>query len=142
MVGSITWPSFFELIKIGVLGDFLCTVFRGWCKISVFEKNWSKKGFRKKMCTFFWGSLGLVHCCCMMSLDALEGCAKKPYKHRFFLAHPVARCRRNRKKKKKKRPKTKVTPKKRGGLENGQEVVPPFFSKKRVFQNPLKPLFL
>ena len=28
-----------------------------------------------------------------------------------------------------------------GGLENGQEVVPPFKKKKRVFQNPLKPLF-
>ena len=36
-VGSITWPPFFEPIKIGVLGDFWCTVFRGWCKISVFE---------------------------------------------------------------------------------------------------------
>ena len=29
MVGSITWPSFFEPIKIGVWGDFLCTVFQG-----------------------------------------------------------------------------------------------------------------
>ena len=36
------------------------------------------------MCTFFGGSLGLVHCCCMMSLDALEGCAKKPLKIGFF----------------------------------------------------------
>ena len=29
-----------------------------------------------------------------------------------------------------------------GGLENGQEVVPPFFPKKSGFQNPQKPLFL
>ena len=111
MVGSITWPSFFEPIKIGVLGDFLCTVFRGWCKISVFEKKLVKKGVsEKKNCApFFWGVLALLPCCCMMALDALEGCAKKPYKNRFFLAHPLARCRRNRKKKKKKG-KKKVTP--------------------------------
>ena len=59
---SITWPPFFEPIKIGVLGDFWCTVFRGWCKISVFESCfWSKKRFpKKKMCTFFWGSLGFT----------------------------------------------------------------------------------
>ena len=76
--GSITWPPFFEPIKIGVLeGDFLCTVFRGWCKISVFEKIGQKRGFRKKKCApFFWGVLALLPCCCMMSLDALEGCAK------------------------------------------------------------------
>ena len=38
----------------------------------------------------------------MMSLDALEGCAKNPIKIVFF-AHPLARCRRNRKKKKRKK---------------------------------------
>ena len=29
-----------------------------------------------------------------------------------------------------------------GGLENGQEVVPPFFPKNRVFQNSQKPYFI
>ena len=123
---------------------FFVHSFQGWCKISVFEKNLVKKGFPKKnnCAPFFLGSLGLVHCCCMMSLDALEGCAKKPYKNRFFLAHPVARCRRNRKKKKKKGPKKKVTPKK-WGLQNGQEVVPPFFSKKTGFsKTPKTPIFI
>ena len=73
MVGSITWPSFFEPIKIGVWGD----LFGGGAKLVFLKKNWSKKGFRKKNVHLFLGSLGLVHCCCMMSLDALEGCAKK-----------------------------------------------------------------
>ena len=80
-----------------------------------------------------------------MSLDALEGCAKKPIKIVFF-EHPLARCRRNRKKQKKqeekKRPR-KCNTHFLGGLENGQEVVPPFFSRKnRVFQNPQKPIFI
>ena len=45
-VGSITWPPFLGPIKIGVFGDFMCTVFRGWCKISVFESCfWSKTRF-------------------------------------------------------------------------------------------------
>ena len=69
----------------------------------------------------------------MMALDALEGCAKKPYKNRVFLAHPLARCRRNRKKEEKKKAKKKSNTQKMGGLENGQEVVPPFFSKKIGF---------
>ena len=58
MVGPITWPSFFEPIKIGVLGVLLCTVFRGWCKISVFEKEkLVKKGFPKKNVHLFWGGV-------------------------------------------------------------------------------------
>ena len=120
----------------------MCTVFRGWCKISVFEKIGQKRGFRKKKCApFFWGVLALLPCCCMMALDALEGCAKKPYKNRFFLAHPLARCRRNRKKKKKKGQKKSNT-QFLGGLENGQEVVPPFFSKKSSFsKSSKKPYF-
>ena len=37
-----------------------------------------KKGFpTKKGCALFWrGGEGLVGCCCMMLLDALEGCSK------------------------------------------------------------------
>ena len=50
------------------------------------KKNLVKKrGFRKKKCApFFWGVLALLPCCCMMALDALEGCAKKPIKIGFF----------------------------------------------------------
>ena len=72
-------------------------------------------------------------------------CKKKPYKNRVFLTHPLARCRRNRKKKKKKKGKgpKKIYTQILGGLENGQEVVPPFFPKKSgfFFQNPQKPYF-
>ena len=76
-----------------------------------------------------------------MSLDALEGCAKNPIKIGFF-EHPLARCRRNRKKKKKKGPKKSNTHF-WGGLENGQEVVPPFFSKKSGFSKFSKtPIFI
>ena len=46
------------------------------------------------------------------------------------------------KEEKKRKAKKKGYTQKMGGLQNGQEVVPPFFSKKRVFQNSLKPLFL
>ena len=109
------------------------------------KKNLVKKrASKKKKCTFFLGSLGFVHCCCMMSLDALEGCAKKPYKNRFFLTHPLARCRRNRKKKKKKgKGPKKIYTQILGGLENGQEVVPPFFPQKSgFFQNPQNPIFI
>ena len=61
MVESITWPSFFEPIKIGVFGDCLCTVFRGWCKISVFEKKTfgEKRGFRKNNVHLFFGEFWL-----------------------------------------------------------------------------------
>ena len=68
-----------------------------------------------------------------MSLDPLEGCAKNPIKIAFF-EHPLARCRRNRKMKKKKGPKESNTHF-WGGLENGQEVVPPFFPKNRFFSS-------
>ena len=63
-----------------------------------------------------------------MSLDALEGCAQNPIKIVFFES-PLARCRRNRKKKKQEgKGQKKSNTHFLGGLENGQEVVPPFFS--------------
>ena len=64
------------------------------------KKIGQKRVSEKKIVHLFLGSLGLVHCCCMMSLDALEGCAKNPIKIVFFWAHPVARFKRNRKIKK------------------------------------------
>ena len=79
-----------------------------------------------------------------MSLDALEGCAKNPIKIVFF-ARPLARCRRNRKKEEEQK---KKGPQKNnthflGCLENGQEVVPPFFSKKSGFSKSSKtPIFI
>ena len=39
-----------------------------------------KRGYPQKMCTFWGGVQGLVACCCMMLLDALEGCSKNPIK--------------------------------------------------------------
>ena len=75
-----------------------------------------------------------------MLLDALGGCAKDPIKM-FFFEHPVARCRRNRKNKKKKEGQKSNTHF-LGGLENGQEVVPPFFSQKLGFSKSSKTLFL
>ena len=76
----------------------------------------------------------------MISLDALEGCAKKPYKTSFSLSTLLLDAEET-EKRRKKRPK-KGNTHFLGGLENGQEVVPPFFSKNRVFQNPQKNLFL
>ena len=120
MVGSITWPSFFEPIKIGFLGVFWCTVFRGCCKISVLEKKiGQKRGFRKKIVHLFLGGvLALLPCCCMMALDALEGCATKPYKNRFLLSTLLPDAEETEKEKKK--PK-KVTPKKWGALKTGRK---------------------
>ena len=49
------------------------------------------------------------------------------------MAHPLARCRRNRKKEEKKRKaKKKGYTQKMGGLQNGQEVVPLFFFQKKT----------
>ena len=42
------------------------------------KKIGHKRDVRKKNCApFFWGVLASLPCCCMMALDALEGCAKK-----------------------------------------------------------------
>ena len=76
----------------------------------------------------------------MMALDALEGCAKNPYKNRVFLSTLLLDAEETEKRRKKNQKKGN-TPK-MGCLENGQEVVPPFFPKNRVFQNPQKHLFL
>ena len=76
-----------------------------------------------------------------MALDALEGCAKKPYKNRFF-GHTLlldAEETEKRRKKKTQKSNTQFL----GGLENGQEVVPPFFSKKSGFsKSSKKPIFI
>ena len=49
------------------------------------KKKLVKKGVSEKNCApFFGGVLALFPCCCMMSLDALEGCAKNPIKIGFF----------------------------------------------------------
>ena len=46
---------------------------------------WSKKGVIQKIYMHFFGGVqGLATCCCMMLLDALEGCSKKPIKIGFF----------------------------------------------------------
>ena len=107
------------------------------------KKNLVKKGVsEKKNCApFFGGVLALLPCCCMMALDALEGCAKKPYKNRFFWHTLLLDAEETEKRRKKKGPKKSNT-QFLGGLENGQEVVPPFFSKKSGFSKSSKNLFL
>ena len=73
----------------------------------------------------------------MMSLDALEGCAKNPIKIVFF-AHLSLDAEETEKWKKKQKNYTHFL----GGLENGQEVVPPFFSKNSGFSKSSRtPIF-
>ena len=111
----------------------MCTVFGGWCKISVLKKIGQKRVSEKKIVHLFLGEFRFSSLLLHDVTRCFRRVCKKPYKNRFFLAHPVARFRRNRKKKKKKGPKKSNT-QKMGGLENGQEVVPPFFfQKSRVF---------
>ena len=79
-------------------------------------------------------------------LHDVTGCFRRVFKTPMkigFFEHPFGRCRTNRKtrRKRKKRPKKNNTHF-LGGLENGQEVVPPFFPKKGIFQNPQKPNFI
>ena len=62
-VGSITWPPFFEPIKIGVLGEFFGAQFSGGgAKLVFLKKNLVKKGVSEKqeLCTFFLGSFGFT----------------------------------------------------------------------------------
>ena len=79
-------------------------------KLFLIKKGFSENGW----CTFFgWGGVqGLGDCCCMMLLDALEGCSKNPIKIWFF-EHPLARLRKT-----KKGP--KITPI-FGGLKTGRK---------------------
>ena len=124
---------------------FWCTVFRGWCKISVFEKkSWSKKGFpKKKMCTFFLGGFGFTSLLLHAGTRCFRRvCKKKPYKNRVFLSTLLLDAEETEKRRKKKKPKKSNT-QKMGGLENGQEVVPPFFPKKSGFLKSSKtPIFI
>ena len=120
---------------------FLCTVFRGWCKISVFEKNWSKKGVsEKKWCTFFWGSFGFTSLLLHDVTRCFRRVCKKNYFYRVFL-HTLLLDAEESEKEEKKGQKKSNTPK-MGGLENGQEVVPPFLSKKTGFSKSSKTPFL
>ena len=72
----------------------------------------------------------------MLALDALEGCAKKPYKNRFFLSTLLLDAEETEKRRKKQKKESNTQ--KMGGLENGQEVVPPFFPQKIGFFEILK----
>ena len=76
----------------------------------------------------------------MMALDALEGCAKNPYKNRFFWHTLLLDAEEIEKQKKgPKKSNTQFL----GGLENGQEVVPQFFSKRSGFsKSSKKPIFI
>ena len=80
----------------------------------------------------------------MLALDALEGCAKKPYKNRVFLSTLLLDAEETEKRRKtKKKNQKKRNTQKMGGLENGQEVVPPFLSKKTGFSKSSKtPIFI
>ena len=107
---------------------FQCTVFRGWCKISVFFKVvfWSKnKGVSKKKLVHFFaggGVQGLVDCCCMKLLDVLEGCSKNTIKIVFLLSTLLLDAEETEKQEEKqeKAPK-KVTPTFWGALKTGRQ---------------------
>ena len=77
-----------------------------------------------------------------MLLDALEGVCQKPYKNRFFLSTLLLDAEETEKQEEKERPKISNTHF-LGGLENGQEVVTPFFFPKIGFFKILKnPIFI
>ena len=59
---SITWPPFFEPIKIGFLRLFCAQFSGGGAKLVFLKMFWSKKGFPKKkqLCTFLGGGLGFT----------------------------------------------------------------------------------
>ena len=120
--------------------------FRGWCKISVFESCfWSQKEVSdKKLCTFFLGSLGFTSLLLHDVTRCFRRVCKKPYKSRFFLGTLLLDAEETEKRKKKKKGKgqKKSNTQFLGGLENGQEVVPPFLSKKSGFSKSSKTLFL
>ena len=77
---STTWPPFFEPIKTGIFKFFSAQFSGGGAKLLFKKLFWSKKEVsKKKSCELFCcGIEGLVGCCCMMLLDALEGCSKTP----------------------------------------------------------------
>ena len=77
----------------------------------------------------------------MMLLDALEGCAKNPYKNSFFLSTLLLDAEETEKKKEKQKRPKKSNTHFWGGLENGQEVVPPFFPKIGFFKILKNPYF-
>ena len=74
---SITWPPFLEPIKLFFKYFFQCTVLRGGARLVFLQVVFGQK---KENVHFFGGGEveGLVDCCCMMLLDALEGCSKNP----------------------------------------------------------------
>ena len=122
---------------------FWCTVFRGWCKISVLKVGFGqKRGFRKKMCTFFLGSLGFTSLLLHDVTRCFRRVCKKPYKKCVFLSTLLLDAEET-EKRKKKRPKKSNTHFGGGGLENGQGVAPPFFSNKSGFSKSSKiPIFV
>ena len=92
----------------------------GGAKLVFLKKNGQKRVSDKKNVHLFFGEFRFSSLLLHDVTRCFRRVCKKPYKNRFFLAHPVARCRRNRKKKKKKAQK-KVTPKKWGALKTGRK---------------------
>ena len=81
---SITWPPFRN--PLFIFFGFLSALFSGAGAKFVFEKLFLvKQGvFRKWVVHFLRGGVeGLGDCCCMILLDALEGCSKN-HKNSFF----------------------------------------------------------
>ena len=69
MVELITWPSFFEPIKIGFFWRFFgAQLWGGGAKLVFLKKeNGQKRVFlKKKIAPFFWWVLASLHCCCMI----------------------------------------------------------------------------
>ena len=96
------------------------------------------------MCTFFLGGFGFTSLLLHAGTRCFRRVCKKPYKNRFFLSTLLLDAEETEKRrKKKKRKQKKSNTQKMGGLENGQEVVPPFFPKKSGFSKSSKtPIFI
>ena len=84
------------------------------------KKNWSKKGFPKKMCTFFLGGFGFTSLLLHDGTRCFRRVCKKTYKNRFFLSTLLLDAEETEKRRQKKKTK-KVTPQKWGALKTGRK---------------------
>ena len=116
--------------------EIFCAQFSGGgAKLVFLKKNLVKKGVsEKKMCTFFLGSFGFTSLLLHHGTRCFRRvCKKDPIKIGFFWHTLFLDAEETEKRRKKKGPKKSNT-QFLGGLENGQEVVPPFFFKKAMLQ--------
>ena len=83
---SITWPPFFEPIKI-VFFEIFCAQFSGGGAKLVFFEKMVKKGVSEKKCALFWGGLGFTSLLLHDVTRCFRRACKKSYKIRIFLSN-------------------------------------------------------